>query len=218
MSYIVAFVKFMGSSVDYPVECFRTDITVGEPVLVRLGDGRLKHAVVARLRYLNWNCEGRIECKEEEAIETFEGLAPPPGAGAPHGLASWAAMADFLEMRGWAKLKPASKSFRAILSASNSHETANILLRMNGVDLQILLGASENPSYRNGLFHMCWSEGRIVRHFLSQTTFNLYEGIARFAEEFQMESGDYDRFFVSVGSSSRQTQELSGRLRASSTR
>lgn len=47
--------------------------------------------------------------------------------------------------------------------------------------------------------------------YISQTPFNLFEGITRFVEAFMVASGDYDRFFVPVGSPTRQTPELKSR-------
>ena len=47
-----------------------------------------------------------------------------------------------------------------------------------------------------------------MRHYFAHTTFNLYEGILRFAVSFMSDEGNYDRFFKSVGSSDRRTEEL----------
>lgn len=66
MSYIVAFVSFDENGKEFPMECFRTDLRVGDEVLVRRGNGTLAHAYVKNLQYLNWNCSGLIECKKSE--------------------------------------------------------------------------------------------------------------------------------------------------------
>lgn len=66
MSYIIAFVSFEDSTKEFPVQCFRTDIKQGDKVIVRRADQKLRPALVKDLKYLNWDCSGRIECKSDE--------------------------------------------------------------------------------------------------------------------------------------------------------
>jgi hypothetical protein len=70
VSYIIAFVKFDDSDMNYPVECFRTDIKPQGRVLVRLANERIKQATVERVDYLNWDCTGRIAWKAEKPGST----------------------------------------------------------------------------------------------------------------------------------------------------
>lgn len=120
-------------------------------------------------------------------------------------------MTRHLRLAGWTPLKPISRQYRIAVTHCNKTQTANIFFRKNGVDLQIL---SELPLSRPANFskiNISLSEGRVVRHFLSQTTFNLYEGIDRFATCFLANEDNYDRFFKSVDSSDRATQEVRNR-------
>lgn len=214
MSYIVAFVRFPGSKLDYNVNCFRTDITTGEQVLVRLGDGRLRPGTVTRISYLDWDCRGRIECTRAEAARTPAGMVPPPGSPRSVGLVSTETMALYLRTAGWRPLKPSSHTYRVIYATTNGRDRANIWLRRRGVDVQVLEGCIDVPepfaSPDIGI-----NDGRTVRHALAQTSFNLYEGIARFAEAFAADTRDYDRFFRPVGSKKRQTAEQMERFPAS---
>ena len=106
-------------------------------------------------------------------------------------------MAEF-ERLGWVQLKPGHVHI-AVLTNSNQTASANILVRKNGVDLHILPARRSAMPERFGQDHESLTEGRVVRHHLSLTTFNLYEGILRFAASFMSDEGDYERFFKSVG-------------------
>lgn len=214
MSYIVAFVKFPGGELDYNFNCFRTDISAGEQVLVRLGDGRLRPGTVTRITYLDWDCHGRIECTRAEAVSTPTGMAPPPGALRTVGLVNTETMALHLKKTGWRPLKPSSHTYRVIYATTNGRDRANIWLRRRGVDLQVLEGCINMPEPYT-FPDISINDGRTVRHALAQTSFNLYEGIARFAEAFVADTRDYDRFFKQVGSRKRQTAEQKERFPAS---
>lgn len=213
MSYIIAFVRFNESELDYPVECYRTDIKPGEEVVIRLANSVLKPATVIRIAYLNWDCKGRIECKRSEAKS--KKLSPeyrPDIAEITLGLTTIDSMMLQLRKTGWTPLKPVSKQFRIAATHANNTDTANIFFRKNGVDLQILPGRPHAAPVNFSRINVSLSEGRVVRHFLSQTTFNLYEGINRFAASFLANEDNYDRFFKSVGSSDRAKQEVKNRV------
>lgn len=191
---------------DYPVECYRTDIEPSEPVFVRLASSTLKKATVERIAYLNWDCKGRIECKESEFTEGE--ILPSITVG----LATMEATVEHLKRLGWIPLKLFSKQYKIALTNCNDTQTANIFFRKNGVDLQILPSVCSPRPRAFSKISVSLGEGRTVRHFLSQTRFNLYEGIDRFANCFLSNEENYDRFFVSVGSSDRATQEVKSRL------
>lgn len=212
MSYIIAYVKFQGTSLDYPVECYRTDISPEERVLVRLANGRIKQAVVTQLAYLNWDCKSRIECKESEATQSSKGVLHLPDDSPVHkGLATPEATSAALRGQGWIHLRSFSY-YNFVLTNSNENNTANIFFRKNGVDFQVLQSkpaVAPNPfdPYLHELTH-----GRIVRHYLSRTTFNLYEGVLRFSDSFLRNENSYDRFFNPVGSKDKRTTDLVKRL------
>ncbi|MDP2228287.1 MAG: hypothetical protein Q8J78_12510 [Moraxellaceae bacterium] len=211
MSYIIAFVRFPESGMDYPVACYRTDVRPSESVLVRLSNSRLKVATVESISYLNWDCKSRIECKSSEAIEDEYGILIP-SIPITVGLATMEAIVSHLSRLGWIPLKPYSKQYKIALTNSNKTQTANIFFRKNGVDLQILPERDASIPRSFSRISVSLSEGRTVRHFLSQTKFNLYEGIDRFAKCFLSNEEDYDRFFKSVGSSDRAANVVKNRI------
>lgn len=215
MPYIVSFVEFLGSNDVFPVGCLRTDVTVGELVLVRIRDGTQKQATVCRIEYLDWECSASLLCKISEALDGPNGLQSPSDAPFVIGLTTFEAMTDHLLSKGWIPVKPRGNVHKLIMSFSNRFETASIWLRRHGIDLQILPNSGSEAFTPPSNIGTTLGEGRVVRHYFSQTTFNLYEGIARFANSFMKEEGNYDAFFVSVGSRSRRTPEQLSRSRDS---
>jgi len=215
MSYIIAFTTLDGSSADYPVECFRTDLHPGDQVLVRLPSGELKQGVVTRLEYLNWNCKGRIECTISEALASEGGaLSPPPGSPIAIGLASASPVIARLKSQGWIPLKSRQNIHNQILTYSNEIDSANILFRRNGVDFQILPTRHDEPPRPYSYLKHSLTDGKVVAHFFAKTTFNLYEGVLRFASSFMSNEANYDRFFNAVGSRDKTNAELKARLGA----
>lgn len=99
---------------------------------------------------------------------------------------------------------------------SNQRETSQILFRKNGVDLLILPERIATLPAPGSVVHIRISEGQLVRHFLSGTTFNLYEGIYRFARSFTREENNYARFFQAVDSLSVATAVMPHVLQAQS--
>jgi hypothetical protein len=52
------------------------------------------------------------------------------------------------------------------------------------------------------------TEGKLVRHSLAHTSFNLFEGILRFSKSFTNNEADLDRYFAPQGCSDKRTEEL----------
>jgi hypothetical protein len=206
MSYIVAFVQFSTRGDVYPVECFRTDISVGDAVLVQIPERRLASATVVQVRNLSWKCVGQIRGKISEAVQDQDGYWSLGACPTVVGQATNEVFIAELKRRGWIPLKLGNVHMAA-LTNSNGTGSANILVRRNGIDLQILPARRESVPRPFSLSQESVSEGRFVRHYFSHTTFNLYEGILRFASSFMADEGNYDRFFKSVGSSDRRTEE-----------
>ena len=198
MSYIDAVVRFTDPGSTYPVDCFRADISAGDQVLVQLRNHGLKRATVVQLRYSNWNCTGRIVGKVSEAVLREDGSWDVGNAPSVVGLATNEAFVAELERLGWVPLKP-GHVHAAALTNSNQTASANILMRKNGIDLHILPSRRSAMPQRFGQDQDSLAEGRVVRHHFAHTTFNLYEGILRFAASFMSDEGDYDRFFKAVG-------------------
>ncbi|RWH73051.1 MAG: hypothetical protein EOQ86_26395 [Mesorhizobium sp.] len=144
MSYIIAHVAFDRSDRTYPVNCFRTDVMIGDDVVVRMKDGALKWAHVADLNYLNWGCRHTVECLAREADFTRSGIFLPPGESlSVCGMARPLDLAMHLNKIGWIRRRPANRAYRVVFTAANETRTGLILLRKNGIDVQILHGLPE---------------------------------------------------------------------------
>lgn len=206
MSYIIAFVQFSVPGDAYPVECLRTDIGVGDSVLVHLPNRRLKPATVVQISYLSWKCIGQIKGKVSEALLDEEGYWSVRNCPSVVGFATNEMFVAELKRRGWVPLK-SGQIHMAALTNSNQIFSANILVRRNGIDLQMLPERRSSLPRPFSLNQESITEGQVVRHYFAHTTFNLYEGILRFADSFMSDEGNYDRFFKSVGSSDRRTDK-----------
>ena len=194
MSYIIAFVKFSTSGDAYPVECFRTDVSVGDAVLVQLPNRRLTPATVVQVRYLSWRCGGQIRGKVSEAVLREDGYWSLRNCPVVVGLATNEVFIAEVKRQGWVPLKRGHVHMAA-LTNSNQTLSANILVRRNGIDLQILPTRRSTLPRPFELSQESITEGRVVRHYFAHTTFNLYEGILRFADSFMSDEDNYDRFF-----------------------
>ncbi len=102
MSYIIAFISFEDSTKEFPVQCFRTDIKQGDKVIARRADGKLRPAIVQDLKYLNWDCNGRIECKSDEVEHRSDGgIVLPKGSPLVYGISSLDVFIKELKSHGW---------------------------------------------------------------------------------------------------------------------
>jgi hypothetical protein len=145
---------------------------------------------------------------DEIAVDAQGRKSLPEGLPIHVGLATSDALVASLKEDGWTQLRPSSKVHRVVLTCSNDTRTANIFIRRNGVDLQIPPERAAIAPPESSVFQGSISEGRVVRHFLAHTTFNLFEGIRRFATSFQNNEDKFDRFFQPVGSNDKRTSEL----------
>lgn len=207
MSYIIAFVQFSPTGEEYPVECFRTDVSVGDKVLVQLPNKPLTPAKVMKVCYLSWKCAGQIRGKVSEAARGEDGYWSLRDCPTVFGLATNEVFITELKRQRWVPLRP-GHVHKAALTNSNQTSSANILVRRNGIDLQLLPAKRSTLPRPFSVSQESIAEGRVVRHYFAHTTFNLYEGILRFAASFMSDEGDYERFFKSVGSSDRRTEKL----------
>lgn len=208
MTYLVAYVKFPGAKKDYPTDCVRTDIEERDTVIVRRRDGVLRPAIVTRVEFLDWDCGATLVCRASEAEFTAEGIKIPVGAPKVIGLSTLEAFRDHLVKRAWIPLRTKNNVHKVVLTHCNGEEIANIYLRRRGVDIQILPELYIYPPAQFSYVDCSISDGCLVRHHLAKTTFNLYEGVSRFAEAFERGEGEYTRFFNPVGSRDRKTSDL----------
>lgn len=185
MSYIIAHVAFDNSGRTYPVNCNRTDITVGDEVVVRMSNHLLKSARVADINYLNWNCKNTIECLTHEAELTRDGFVLPPGGSlSTKGLARPYDLAAHLFKLGWIPRRPCNKMYRMAYSARNRTQSALILMRKNGIDVQIIQGQPADEMKPNSLLSISQADGPIVRQPYYGSRYNILERSAAFAEAF----------------------------------
>lgn len=214
MSYIIAFVSFSESGKEFPVQCFRTDLRVGDAVVVRRTDGKLKIAIISQLQYLNWDCNGRIECRREEAsIDEAGNIGLPKGAPLHIGISTQDTLVKSLKASGWIPIKSSQKMYRAVVACVNESHVSYIFTRKNGIDIQVIPKVSESPVKPYSYYDGSLSDGRVVRHSLAHTTFNLLEGVLRFANSFQNNEEDLDRYFVPQGSTDKRTAELKQKVK-----
>lgn len=211
MSYIVAFVRLSNISNEYPVGCLRTDIKPDDAVIVELIGGRFKLGRVSTVKYLDWDCKARLVCKVGEGEITSRGVQLAPGTPRSVGIASGETLIARLRERGWTPYR-SLVTYRMVLAFNNEVQTARILVRRHGIDFQVLPDLQALPVAFSKA-SVAKGEGRFVQHFLAHTTFNLYEGAIRFAEAFERNEGNYDRFFVSVGERDRRTAEQKSAVR-----
>lgn len=209
MSYIIAFVSYPMSENAFPVDCLRTDLKAGENVVVRRPDGTLRVATIQRIEYLNWDCKGRIECKASDITRDETGnIQLPRELRRVYGMTTSEIFVRELLSLGWISVKPNRKMYRVVLCKSNKSDLAYIYVRRNGIDLQILQGEHQKKIIPERGHPESLDVGRVVRHALSHTTFNLFEGIVRFSKSFSNNEVDLDRFFVRQGSSDKRNEKL----------
>lgn len=209
MSYIIAFVAFAESDKEFPVQCFRTDLELNDEVVVRRVDGKLKTATICQLQYLNWDCEGRIECKKaESSIDSDENIILPKGSPLNIGISTPDAFIKVLRDNGWISVKSRQRMYRTVLANVNVANVAYIFVRKNGLDIQIIPRSDNERVAPNSLYKNSLTEGKVVRHSLAHTTFNLFEGVLRFSISFLNNESDLERYFSRQGSSDRRTDEL----------
>ncbi|MBB3231966.1 hypothetical protein [Halomonas stenophila] len=214
MSYIVAFVSFEESTKEFPVQCFRTDVKRRDKVIVRRTDGKLRSAIIQNLKYFNWDCNGRIECKEDEVIYKADGeIVLPKGSPLVFGLATHDIFIKELKLHGWVPVKSRRRQYRAVLGCTNATKVAYIFVRKNGVDIQILARIDHEVIKPYSLHALSFSEGEMVHHFLAHTTFNLFEGMLRFSKSFIENEVNLDRYFIPQGRSDKRTEELKKKAR-----
>jgi hypothetical protein len=206
MSYIVAFVRLSLRGEAYRFNCFRDDVGAEDEVLVRLGNGTYRPGTVEKIQYLDWKCDGAVVCKMTEAVKKGSGFIPGQGVSPFRGLTNNRAMIQHLRSRGWVSLGHGA-NFKALCGYYNGRDTAHIWFTNRSIRLEILDCAEPVPP--EGTFAAATPRSnRQVMHRFSRTTFNLYEGIARFAATFEANTCDYDRFFKPVGSRSRQPVDV----------
>lgn len=201
MHYLVAYARSDSNDKLLAFSCSRTDIRVGDRVLTGLNNATFAFGVIHSLRHSNcMGVSGRIMCKESEAERNGQGKwSPKCGTPSSVGITDVMQLADELLARGWTNCNPKGGQrlgWSRHLGYHNGQQAARIHIRS---DLIIFYITNGNKLNLNPIALALLREhkaGPWVRHELIDNTFNLLEGVVRFACAFEVNSCDYDRFFV----------------------
>lgn len=98
--------------------------------------------------------------------------------------------------------------YHAILAKPNDTHVAYIFTRLNGIDIRLFPRANGERVIANSDYTKQSSDGISVRHSFAHTTFNLYEGILRFAASFTTNEPDLSRYFAVQGARDKRTEKL----------
>lgn len=212
LSYIIAFVRFSGSSKVYCVDCNRTDVKFGDEVVIRnyADNAKFKRATIMALEYLNWNCKNYVACLVSETSSSPDGMVLPSRSLAHKGVCRDIDVYSYLTSKRWRQHRTVSRMFRSGFSYRNQSQFSNILFRSNGIDLQIVndtVNGAIQSDGRLGL-RLFLDNSNIVRHALSRSKINLYELIVEFSDEFQKNTGDYAKYMIPQGRSDKRTDRL----------
>lgn len=193
MSYIIAHVVFDNTGTTYPVNCLRTDLQIGDEVVVKMNNRSLKWARISDINFLNWNCQNTIECLASEASFTKDGIFLPPGkTRSVEGLARPYDLAVFLYAIGWLPRRAISKMYRMAYSATNRRQTSLILMRKNGIDVQIIEGLPTKEIAPNSALSTSQSDGPFIRQPFHGSQNNILERTAKFAQSFLQNAEDLE--------------------------
>ncbi|MBJ6125387.1 hypothetical protein [Microvirga splendida] len=201
MSYIIAYVAFEGSEAQYPVCCLRTDVKVGDAVVVRMvtRGGALKWASVRSVEFLNWDCQNGIECLASEAQFGPDGIILPPNSPITKGIWRPEEVHAHLYRTGWIPRKPKGTVARIAYTHTNTSRTANIFFRKNGADIQMLPREAGRNVMPNSPISYAPSVGEFVRNDLSHNKVNGLEQIIAFSDAFRENRSDYTKYMSFFG-------------------
>ena len=174
---------FDKSGKTYPVNCLRTDIAVGDNVVVNMNNRPPKWAHVDDINYLNWGCQHTIECLASEAQFTADGIVLPPGESLSiKGLARPYELAVSLFKMGWVPRRAASKMYRMAYSAANQTQTALILMRKNGIDVQLIEGLPAEGMKPNSVLSISRTDGPFIGQPFHGSLHNILRNATRLEE------------------------------------
>jgi len=196
-AYIIAHVAFDNSGKTYPVNCFRTDVRIGHQVVVKMNKGPLKWAQVVDTNYLNWSCQNSVVCLANEAQFTVDGIILPPGDSLTiKGLTRPSELATRLFKLGWVPRRAASKMYRMAYSAENRTQTALILMRKNGIDVQIIDGRHPKVIKPNSVLSIRRTDGPFFAQTLHGSLNNVFERTAAFGAAFLLDTPQAEELII----------------------
>jgi hypothetical protein len=209
MSYITAFVSFKkNSKFLYPFACTRDDLVPGDKVFLQTKDQRLEEAYINKLQYMDWNCGGEILCKISESSKNADGdYIIPEDAPYEKGYATPNTLVNILRLKGWEQMTPANKTYSLAMGKKNQTQTAFILFRKNGIDIQ--LHDSRNYEVKKGgRWTTSTTEGRMVRNHYARTKTNIFQWLESFATDFDNNKKNLEKYFIPQGSKDKKRRDI----------
>ncbi len=156
-------------------------------------DRPLKRARVIDLNYLNWNCQNTIACLVSEATFTSDGIVLPGNESlSVKGFARPYDLAVHLYRLGWISRRPANKAYKMAYSAINQSKTALVLMRKNGIDVQIIDSLPVEEMRPHSKLSTSRSDGLWVSQAFHGSRDNVLERTALFAEAFLRNEKDLE--------------------------
>lgn len=206
MTYINAFVVLDRSEKEYPVNCLRADIQVGDRVIITGPDNRAKIGRVERLEFHNWNCRWTIRCLASEADNQSGRVSIDLNVPIKRGPVAVYDVPRHLAATGWRRRSVASRQFKVGYSLSNTSHVCHVLVRTNGFDVAFSEGGTSREELDKPL---SISDGSLhVRHSLNESGINLIAHMIEFADAFRSDRADIEKFLVRIGSSSKKKPEV----------
>ena len=138
------------------------------------------------------------------AFVSFPGALASEPDGAPEyprevGILSNDSFLTAIKRLGWTQIKANRRMNRLAFACINETRTAFIYVRKNGIDLRVFPREASDVLEHLGSLKKLNEVELEVRHSFANTTFNLYEGILRFAFSFTKNVDDLSKYFVPQG-------------------
>ena len=103
-------------------------------------------------------------------------------------------------------MTPANKTYSLAMGKKNQTQTAFILFRKNGIDIQL----QDSKNYevkKGGSWAISTTEGRMVRNHYARTKKNLLKWIESFATDFDNNKKNLEKYFIPLGSKDRRPRD-----------
>jgi len=97
---------------------------------------------------------------------------------------------------GWVPRRAASKMYRMAYSATNQTQTALILMRKNGVDVQIIGGRHVDETKPNSVLSIRRTDGPFFAQTLHGSLNNVFERTAAFGEAFLLDTPQAEELII----------------------
>ncbi len=206
MTYINAFIVLDHTGKDYPVNCLRADVVVGDRVIITNPEGQARTGRVDRLEFHNWNCRWTVRCLASEAEYDEGRVSIDRNVPIKVGPVEIYDVPRHLAATGWVRRVLANRTYKIGYTMANAHHTCHIIVRTNGFDVAFSEGAM-TPSELQKPLSVCDGD-RHVRHSLNESGINLITHMIAFADAFRTDAADIESFLVRIGSSSKKKPDV----------